>query len=171
MSLRLPLAAAPALWPLQGTTAIKSELYPSSTPGAEQPLPHCPWEGTWAGEGDPGQRRRAWAGVTPKGPRKTGTMGRDSPCRDFRDVLAVSCSPQIQTCFPPLLGQADPSSPACPMEFAARGVCDTSSQHRDTLGRNLDGHIPLLPYPKGHSTLQLPHLSPCSLLLSDQSEW
>lgn len=92
------------------------------------------------------------------------------PGGNFRDVLAVSCSPQTQTCFPSLLGQANPSSPAFPTEFAAHGVCDSSSQHRDTPGRDLDGHIPLLPYPKGHSTLQLPGLSPCSLLLPDHSE-
>lgn len=93
------------------------------------------------------------------------------PGGDFRDVLAVSCSPLTQTGFPSVPGQANPSSPAFPTEFAAHGVCGSSSQHRDTLGRDLDGHISLLPYPEGHSTLQLPSLSPCSLLLPDHSEW
>lgn len=86
------------------------------------------------------------------------------PGGNFRDVLAVSCSPQTQTCFPSLLGQANPSSPAFRMEFAAHGVCDSSSQHRDTLGRDLDGHIPLLPYPRATPPCSFPAflLAPCS---------
>lgn len=107
-----------------------------------------------------------WGGT--KGPNQDRTRGRDTACWDFRDVLAVSCSPRTQTCFPSLLGQADPSSIAFPTQFAACGVCDSSSQHRDMLGRDLHGHIALLPYPKAPPSCSFPGplLAPCSCQIS-----
>lgn len=74
--------------------------------------------------------------------------GRDTACGDFRDVLAVSCSPQTQLCFPSLLGQADPSSTAFSMQFAACGVCDSSSQHRHAGQKSVWTHC-TAPLPKG----------------------